>query len=57
LATTERTAAKPSAIAVYPDDGGMGSVLEETATATARHDCTSGVGNAHVVWLKSLIQG
>jgi len=42
-------AANPSPMAVYPEVGGMGNVLEETATATARHDCTSGVGNVHVV--------
>lgn len=43
------TAVNPSAMAAYPEDGGMGNVLEDTATATARHDCTSGVGKAHVV--------
>ena len=32
---TDKTAAIPNPIAVYPDDGGIGNVGDDTATATA----------------------
>lgn len=35
LAMTDKTAAIPNPIAVYPDDGGIGNVGDDTATATA----------------------
>lgn len=31
--TTDRTEATPSPMAVYPDDGGIGSLEDDTATA------------------------
>lgn len=33
--TTDRTEATPSPMAVYPDDGGIGSLEDDTATAMA----------------------
>ena len=35
FATTDKTAAMPNPIAVYPDEGGIGNVGDDTATATA----------------------
>lgn len=35
FATTDSTAAIPNPIAVYPDEGGIGNVADDTATATA----------------------